>query len=92
MRESRTKAILSPEAGGIMSGRPFLLACAVLLGLNFDLGARTGQKSAVIRANDGGYDGPFQSIFVPPKAASAVQPEPRQRSGHGHWTTAGPSR
>lgn len=56
-----------------MSGRPFLLACAVLLGSISISAQEPRQKSEVIRANDGGYDGPLQSIFVPPKAAASFR-------------------
>lgn len=52
-----------------MSIRPFLLALALLSGAKLALG-QDQNKPAVIRAHDGGYDGPLQSIFVPPKAGA----------------------
>ena len=52
-----------------MQIRPVLLALAVCSCAAPFLG-QDQNKPAVIRANDGGYDGPLQSIFVPPKAGA----------------------
>jgi hypothetical protein len=49
-----------------MNVRPFVLASLAIAFLT-SLPAQETDKPATIRANDGGYDGPLQSIFVPPK-------------------------
>jgi len=48
---------------------PFLLAVAALLPVGL-IAAQDQNKPAVVHMNDGGYDGPLQSIFVPPKAGA----------------------
>jgi hypothetical protein len=48
---------------------PFLVALA-FFSCTALASAQDENKPAVVRAHDGGYDGPLQSIFVPPKAGA----------------------
>ncbi len=45
----------------------FLYPAIASLAFATSLCAQVQDKPAVIHATDGGYDGPLQSIFVPPK-------------------------
>jgi len=57
------------KGGGIMRIRLLLIASLSICFLS-PAYAQEQNQPAVIRANDGGYDGPLQSIFVPPKAGA----------------------